>query len=364
MVFVLSLFSAGPVYAQEEPRYTVREIQQHWETLADLELRGAISAEEVASQRSYYLDQASALVGKALTPEELATWSVRENVINFSQVLRWLAIVVVIIAAVSLFGIYFFSLVRLIPAEAWEAILFLVAVTMLYGTPNPWVRFPGALLFGATLILTRYLHFRESRSDWLHGGFAALCAVVWGGATALHGSVELGFLTAMAIVTVLGFTVLVDPLCIGVGFRDEKRYLARGTFGALGLLVAGILLDRSSISQLAAFSPGLIGVGAFVYFIGLVIMSSKWVATSWSYPVMQIVALGSGFAALFLGPVLNLPWLAGVGGTLFCVYLLEKYIEIPWNKIGYAWGTLVFGGLLYGMAVFIHGHPQYFLIHW
>jgi hypothetical protein len=76
---------------------------------------------------------------------------------------------------------------------------------------------------------------------------------------------------------------------------------------------------------------------------------------------MQAIVIGSGVAALYIGTVFGLTMLAGVGGTFFYIYVLEKYYEIPWKGVGWAWSTLFLAGILYGFVIFAQRHPQYFI---
>jgi hypothetical protein len=110
-------------------------------------------------------------------------------------------------------------------------------------------------------------------------------------------------------------------------------------------------------------------VGTFGYFVGLLTLASRyyyyrssdWFMLETKYWAWQILAVVSGIAALYLGNMLDLTYLRGIGGTFFCLYLLEKYYEIPWRGIGWAWSTLGLAGILYGFVIVIQSYPQYFI---
>src|SRR5690606_30204777 len=89
----------------------------------------------------------------------------------------------------------------------------------------------------------------------------------------------------------------------------------------------------------AVFGSGMLFVGTFVYHCGLLIVSSKYYLREidghyWS---LQAVTVLSGIAALYIGSVYELGMLRGISGTFFCLYVLEKYFEIPWKNVGWAW---------------------------
>jgi hypothetical protein len=102
-------------------------------------------------------------------------------------------------------------------------------------------------------------------------------------------------------------------------------------------------------------------MGPFVYFLGILILASKWYFEDLRYLLMQVICVASGVLALWLGSVYGMPMLLGIGGTLFYLYIIEKYYEIPWECTGWAWSLLGLAGILYGFAVFAQAHPQYFI---
>jgi len=53
--------------------------------------------------------------------------------------------------------------------------------------------------------------------------------------------------------------------------------------------------------------------------------------------------------------------MAGGGGTLFYIYVLEKYYEIPWEGRGWAWSLLGLAGLLYVFVIVATRKPEYFI---
>lgn len=143
--------------------------------------------------------------------------------------------------------------------------------------------------------------------------------------------------------------------------------MARATGASFILLASfiGTKLLNITIPMLRPFETGIHFVATFVYFLGLLIVSNRYYHREvkiQNYILSNIGALGSGVIALFLGSVFDeLGYLQGVGGTFFMLMLLDKYSEIPWERETAAWGLLGLGGILYGIALFIRTHPQYFI---
>jgi hypothetical protein len=176
-------------------------------------------------------------------------------------------------------------------------------------------------------------------------------------------------MTVIALEGLLGFTVIVGPLCIGLGFNSDK-VMPRATAASFLILLVYLLtrISGGEVGVFHVFQGGAFFIGTFVYFLGLLILSSwyyhcwgkdKQVGTFW---VMQVVTIASGVAAFYIGSVFGIGTLLGVGGTFFVIYLLEKYSELPWSDIGFAWGLLGAGLLMFGFALFAYHHPQYFFL--
>lgn len=98
-----------------------------------------------------------------------------------------------------------------------------------------------------------------------------------------------------------------------------------------------------------------------MFYIGLLIMSSKWYASA-NYWFMQLLTIGAGIGALYFGNIYGIGLLSGIGGTFFCLYLIEKYGELPWKTVGYSWGLLGFGVLVSVLAKIALTNPQYFIV--
>jgi hypothetical protein len=77
---------------------------------------------------------------------------------------------------------------------------------------------------------------------------------------------------------------------------------------------------------------------------------------------MQALTIASGVLALYIGNTENIPLLRGIGGTFFVLYLLEKYYELPWDKIDWIWSLLGLAGILYATSLVVRLYPHYFFM--
>ncbi|HHP7230409.1 MAG TPA: hypothetical protein ACFCUY_06075, partial [Xenococcaceae cyanobacterium] len=67
-------------------------------------------------------------------------------------------------------------------------------------------------------------------------------------------------------------------------------------------------------------------------------------------------------SALYVSSVWQIAVLKGVSGTLFSLYAIEKYFELPWTKKTWAWGMFGLSILLYVCVWLIRSYPELFLI--
>jgi hypothetical protein len=173
----------------------------------------------------------------------------------------------------------------------------------------------------------------------------------------------IGFCAVIALESLLGFSLLVTPLCYAVGYEDEKA-IPRTMASSFVLIVlfVGVKVAGVALPYFNIFSTGVLVVGGFVYFVSLLIISSKWYqAHTDIYVWHQILAIGSLIAALFVGSVWDISFIRNMAGTFLALYLMEKYIEIPNITHHWALGSLGLGLILYTFSMIIRMYPQYFL---
>lgn len=368
------------------------------ETLQSLADKGVVADDKV---HNALLGEAGTILGKQVTSEELSkyvkdqrTYTAKTTgLVTFTNVLWTLAAIGFSIAMFWLFGVYFIDMFMWIPPTGWEILCYL-GVGACYWSGNIWLMFPASIMFVGCLFLTRFLHFEKSPrrgggkwdvlgnvedetvtvNGWTFNFqmlVSVICTVVWGIAAYVYESHLLGFMTMMSLFSALGFSVIVIPGCVGMGYtKDDKIPRTMSTaFLMLGIYVAYIIGSNKydMVPEMAKafniFGFGALFIGCFVYFISLLIVSSKYyiAMTDGRYWSTQMLTLISGVLALYIGGVYDISLLQKVGGTFFCLYLLEKYYEIPWKTVGWAWSLLGLSLGLYWLSGFIANHPDYFI---
>jgi hypothetical protein len=384
----LLLLSASPAPARDlapEQVAYLKHLQATLQAIDDL----ALTPEQAERFRREHLALASKAAGEGIdTPAELGE-IVRQHdgsrsagYFTFVNIVVVFAGVLLALAIAWLCLVYVGPILMSLPPPAWEILAYAgVALGMTSGARWPalgvWLVVPAALLLMGALNLTHFLHFRIPPKDgatWRPGEgvvlftyreFTALvCTLVWGAAAVYYHSYLLGFLSMMALQALVGFSALLVPGTVAVGFRRADS-VPRATHASFVLLVAFVALHLTGHGEappLVYFRPGALFMGAFVYFLGLLILASRmYSGQRGNFVLMQVAMIASGVAAFFLGTTFGLDALLGIGGTFFVLYLLEKYTELPWRDIGWAWGLLGFAALLYGAAYLAGKYPQFFL---
>lgn len=404
--------------AQAQPKTPKERAEEEAQIKAKLRnIREAYDAADVLSERgidtkgiqSNLLAEAKKVYGFDLTYDELAEMTtpppnVLEKALgffSFLNVIKVTAAILFTIAGFWLFGVYIIALFTFLPQGVWEVLCYLACGLLLYiGTlvdPDFMLLaiVPGCLGLIGSLRLTEMLHFSNEKTDaetgrksfkegiphWIKAG---ICAFVWGCVALYFSSQVVAFISVLSLLSMLGFSGAFGPFWIAIGFANDSATF-RATAAAFVLLAIHVFCTVTGIAngydahvyvsimnfggaEYELFRPGLSFLGSFVYFLGLLIMGSKWF-WSWRkaedgpnlYWPMQVVMLVSGVAALYLGSVYNMSMLLGVGGTFFYIYILEKYFEIPWKGAGWAWAALGLSGILYGFVIFAQKNPQFFI---
>lgn len=201
---------------------------------------------------------------------------------------------------------------------------------------------------------------------------------MWSYAAVFFSSQLIGFIAVAAFFVALGFMFLPLPFVYVIGFNEkngEKSVIPRAMGASFYLVAAYVYAATHGLMENVVwhvFRPGVLGFGTFVFFLGGLIISNrhyhvggffekKGVDIShylWTNLVMTVC----GMMAIAAGSVVSeLHLLKSVGGTFFCLYVLEKYLEIPWRAEGFVWMMLGVGLFLYGLMWFASEHPEYVL---
>ena len=274
--------------------------------------------------------------------------------------------------------LYLIPLLKLIPLGVYETILYLICL--------------GAIAVGCWLDsvdLSRYVmlsgclgtigalsfSYSQHRAFWQQlcrkigldaFSLGALSLfILWSGVAIFSQNIAVAFLAIIALEAFWGFAVAVMPLTYFIGFRN-RDVVPRTMLVSLLLLVIYIAahITNNTLPYFEVFAPAVKYVASFVYFIGLLIVSSKWYFHKQTqiYWLMQGIAVISGLAALYTSYLWQIKELSGIGGTILVLYAIEKYIELPWSPKTIAWASLGLSLMLYACAWLIRNYPQYFLI--
>lgn len=376
---------------------TLQTINNKIVVVQELSDRNIITPEQATAGKNLFCQDAQQVVGHAVTPEALqALVSSAEQTAGlgtFWSIVIVLAGMITMVAVLALIGYYLRNLLAVIPATGYEALAYLATGVVALGgyfwrpfqvgpvlVEPLWFVVPAAFALMGCIFVTRWLHFpAKHREPGVYVGpglinfstvMFGVCAVAWAGLAVLYGNIYpaagipyfLGFCAVFALQAALGFSVITLPGCLAFGWTDGRQ-MPKSVFSSFIILAAYLVLKLNGhmVGDLALFETGAVFMGAFVYYLGLLIMSSKFYESGGNYGLLQVITIASGMAAFYLGSVFHLGTLLGIGGTFFVIYLLEKYYEIPWKGIGWAWSLLGVAGFLYFVVGFAKTHSQYFL---
>ncbi|MCK9351621.1 MAG: hypothetical protein WCT49_01190 [Candidatus Paceibacterota bacterium] len=271
---------------------------------------------------------------------------------TLTNVMLTVAIIVGACCFLFLFRYYVAKLIRCladVPKELWEGILYLFGVVLIVnglyydGANSIWLAFFGCLVFSGALGLTGVLHERDNPKI-----FFGILTLVWGAVAVWYQSELIGFFSVGALMGLVGF----------VGLEDTKA-VTKGTLTAFFILALYISVKLSGFmpEHVGIFESGAKWFGAFAFYLGLLIMSSKWSSHEFSYGRMQILTIAAGIAGIAIGTLADLPVISGVAGTFSAFYLLEKLLEIEFrDKVAYAWAILFLSVVVTAIGFWANSH--------
>lgn len=373
--------SSVSVGEEEYPDSVLQELLREQLAIAVIDEMGKLGEITPAQQNTAvdrHLAKAREVAGKHLTVEAIAklqsqTSRVTEEIDQepfFKRVLgldTFMGIVLIIVGIIGIICLIIILVKINLPVEFYEAAGYaLSGFLLIYGNTcsesvRDFVTFPGAFLGCGMLVASIAIHrlgekFTSVAYFSVITVFLATCAIL------THNSIT-GFVTAIALMSALGFSVITLPGCYVIGFDDrdgkDKAVLARATSaGFLLILVFGLLRVLGSTTSAAhLFESGALWMGSFVGYLGLLIASSRWYDGHKNYILKQVVVLMAGVGALFFGSVFGISELQKIGGTFFVLWMVEKFLEIPAKSlVGHCTVGLVTCGWVYIIALFIKAH--------
>lgn len=345
---------------------SISELKQYYKFIDILEKRTVLNKQQADTERENCFQHAKKLAKEEqnFTLDKFLTWDQRQSIISFSNLLAILAGITVVIALASLSFIFIIPLITHIRIEVWETILYIVSISMMLIMKNDWLIFLGCLIFFGALLFTQSIHFARRRDFGLKMSWILI--TVWGTTAILKQSFEAAYLATFALESALGFVIIKRSLVTAIGFESEDK-VPVATTASLVLILLGTFLHLQAKlnTPLNVFTRPFLFMGTFVYSIGMIIMSSTFYTTRKNriFWLLQLVTFISGLAALLFGPLLSIPFLQSVGGTMLVLWLMEKYVEIvPWKRSSVvAFNLLIFGVILYCIALFFKKYPGYLI---
>ena len=370
----------------------IQELQQaqcSLKTIEELVSEGIISTTEAKNIQTDYLAKfknilppnidSSADLDEVIknVGDSQGFWQSIQGVFSFAKIIAIFSSFLLTIALGWLASLYLIPLLKLIPLAVYEVLVYLVCVGAIstgywigadyiqYITLSACLGLIGALGFSYGQHKSFYRQLKEKIGIDAFSLDTLLLFLVWSAVAIVYQNVLIGFLAIIALEAFCGFSIVVMPLTYFIGFRHRDA-IARTMLISLILLIAELTVKISdtNLPYFDIFAPGMRFMGTFVYFLGLLIVSSKWYYSknSGRYLLMQGLTIVSGIIAFYIGSVWQISQLQGIGGTLFVLYILEKYFELPWSRKTFAWAALGLSLLLYGCAWLISSYPELFVI--
>lgn len=216
-----------------------------------------------------------------------------------------------------------------------------------------WTVLLGCIIFMGSIFLTIFIHDFKGDDP---KPVAAILMVVWGAVAIYYNMTEVGILATLALMTLLGFSVIVGPLSYSFGWNDESA-MPSGT--AAALMVLGAFLAQKAFfpnapAYVQVFAPGAFWAGTIVAFTGLLIMSSRFYRRfDGGYFPMQIITVAIYLAGIATGMILNINPLAGAAGVFLTLYLAAKPMEVPKKSLaGFGLALMCSGAIMFGAGWF------------
>ncbi|MEM8722888.1 MAG: hypothetical protein AAGE84_26995 [Cyanobacteria bacterium P01_G01_bin.39] len=374
----------------EEQIQKLERVNCRLKTIDDLVAQDIISVTQAQKIQQDYLSKSAGIVTIQFnSPAEIMSIINKQKseqnishslpipILSFAQILAVFSSFLLAIAVCWLAKLYLIPLLLLIPPSVYELLIYLtIAGTIATGywlkaDYIQYIALSGCLALIGALGFSFQQHqgfYQQLKRNFKIDAFtfsSMILFVVWTAVAMLYHSNVLGFLAIIALEAFWGFSVAIMPLTYFIGFR-RRNIIARTMLGSLLLLIIELTIKITAIElpYFEIFAPGMRFMGTFVYFLGLLIVSSKWYfdKNDWRYWLMQGLTIVSGIMAFYFGALWQISQLTGIGGTLFILYVIEKYFELPWSRKTFAWAAFGLSLLLYACAWLIRNYPQLFLI--
>ncbi len=363
-----------------------RALQQRMIYITELEQSGVLSKDAAKAERESNLGRYPIPVTEAEVPRLI--W--REWRQLGASILYYLAIIVAVavgltltadfwgwlVSALGVIGTIIVAILTSLPVQIYQLGLLCLSGYLMYfneyalWTVNTtWLSGLGAILFPIVVLWFLDESFEASTANPIPG-VALVTAIVWAIAAVTRESYILAFFSVFALQVSVGFSAFFGELYTAIGFED-KHQLNRGMIVSFLTLVVGVVtqsmfqtpteLVRADLgswsSTLQLFQPGLVGLGAFIFYLALEIKCSEFGSEDahvfWSFVMFVLGPLGA-----YLGTILGLPELRAIALSFFLLFLSWKLGYIATQTVGAR--VAVLGGAIavcFG-AGYVYNHPD------
>ena len=365
-------------------------IKHNMQSVNELVEAGFIAQESAKEVKEFYKQKALLVINKPIPQSQLSELLFSISMADFEDQgfvdkyfgwvkLRWIVLIgSVLFLAIGigwLCRLYLTEFLRMVPRIGWELLAYAAAAGCIYlgfVITGAWENFfilIGCIGFFLSIMLTHEMH-EDSIEEWYDkhkinpvSFNAAILFLVWGAIAVLHENSVVAFGSIMAFQTMLGFAAWMTPLTYYIGFREES--VIPRTMIISAVLIAfysAVRITGWNLPYFHVFETGVLFLGTFAYFVGGIIISSKWYVREMesNYALNQLPILIPGIGAMVIGLLYQIPQLNEIGGTFFVLYLLEKYCEIPFSKAK-AWWITGLGGVLAALYWVMTRFPEYIL---
>ena len=266
----------------------------------------------------------------------------------------------------SSIAIFFCYILPYIHAFFIELIIYAGSVVLVYyaqfcsGHVPVLMATTGCLFFLFAVIMTCSLHLQKNTVDHPHfiNIVSFMCAILWASVALYYQSRLIGFMSVAAGYVSLNFMVRSTPFVLMIGFTKENSIPT--AMMASFILVCWYVYSKlqvDSMNNMTAhvFSSGILFMGPLVFFISCLIVSSKWYQEDTVvYFVCNVLTVVTLLACFFFGSIKGLENLYNFACIIGVVYVMGKYIEIPWTEGTWMWGMMGAGMLLYTASFYAH----------
>jgi hypothetical protein len=250
-----------------------------------------------------------------------------------------------------------------------EMTLWVASIGLVIGTHfasvdyAPWLLGVGSLLLPVAMFFSARMH--NITIDRTKSSFAL--ALLWGAIAMFYQSSFVGFFSVGALLTFLGFSFVVEPLCYSFGFKDDDA-VWRGTVAGFFISVAYVATRAFNLDlgPAVVFESGALWLATFVCFLGVLIVSNEVYLGEWKggesrYLSMNILAVLTLFAFASAGAFFGIREVTTMAGTFMILFFAGKILEVETESfVAFGFKLVVVGGVIFGAWELIRRNEAFF----